>query len=124
MKTKKKSWGVETIFVNNELYCMKEILCHDKWSSNGKFHYHKIKDETFVMSKGILLLQTKYNGDVQTIHLKEDQSFRIAPGILHRFKSANDKLCIFLEVSTHHEDSDSYYEEIIEHFPYSSLGGQ
>lgn len=109
-----KTWGKEQIYVNNELYCFKEIICKDKWSSNGKFHYHKIKDETFIVLRGILLLQTKYEGDVQTVHLKEDDTFRIVPGVKHRFKSANDKVCIFFEVSTHHDDSDSYYGGINE----------
>ncbi len=41
-----KTWGSELWFANNDMYCGKLLTVNvDKWSSEGKFHYHKIKDE-------------------------------------------------------------------------------
>jgi len=58
-----KSWGWEYWFSNvNETiddktinYCGKMIYVqYNKWSSNFKYHYHKIKDETFLVLEGQL----------------------------------------------------------------------
>jgi len=101
MKIVKKDWGYETWIVN-EKYCGKLLDCTNKWSSKGKYHYHKEKDETFFIIKGRLIL------DVEGIEyiLLPGQSFRIKSNIKHRFKAV-DK-CKFIEFSTHHEDSDTY----------------
>lgn len=105
-----KSWGWEIWFANTPEYCGK--LLHvdpDHWSSEGKFHYHEIKDETFFITSGNLFLDiAKENGEYERYTLKEKDSFRIIPGIKHRFASATSKPCEFVEASTHHEDSDSY----------------
>ena len=57
MKRVEKTWGHELWIENNEKYCGKLLHCEKgKWSSKGKFHYHKEKDETFYVIKGILLI--------------------------------------------------------------------
>ena len=41
----KKTWGFELWFANTAEYCGKLLVVeHGKWSSEGKFHYHEIKD--------------------------------------------------------------------------------
>jgi mannose-6-phosphate isomerase-like protein (cupin superfamily) len=103
-KIVKKDWGYE-VWIVNGTYCGKSILVGEKWSSGGKFHYHKIKDETFYVISGHLVVGLT---DYKEIILEEGQSLRIKPGQGHRFRSASGE-CLFIEFSTHHEDSDSYY---------------
>ena len=104
MKTVIKDWGSEVWFVNNDLYCGKELtIAKGKKSSKGRYHFHKIKDETFYIISGILILE-----DGEGVHyLSSGDSYRIYPGVIHRFTTDSDE-CVFIEVSTHHDDEDSY----------------
>lgn len=114
MKVVPKAWGHECIVENNDLYCLKIILCQDKiWSSFGKFHYHRIKDETFYVIEGLLELDyVQEDGIIVSQHLREGDSIRIKPYTKHRFRSAIPR-CRFVEVSTHHFDEDSIRTEYI-----------
>ena len=115
-----KKWGWEYWFANNELYCGKQLFVrNDIWSSDGNFHYHKDKDETFFIVEGTLILDICDYADeydqVQSISLGKYQSYRVKPFTRHRFtgNSTNSNGCIsngciFIEASTHHEESDSY----------------
>ena len=104
-KIVKKDWGHE-VWIVNDIYCGKSILVGEQWSSGGRFHHHKIKDETFYVISGNLVVSGQ---DVREIVLQEGQSLRIKPGQPHRFRSSTGE-CLFIEFSTHHEDSDSYYD--------------
>ena len=106
-----KGWGGEIWFANNEKYCGKELFVLDGlYSSEGDFHFHKIKDETFYIMEGTLLLDFFMPGEpMKSIQLAEGASFRVPPEMRHRFCGWEGD-CRFIEVSTHHEDSDSYYE--------------
>lgn len=126
----KKSWGWEYWFCNvKEVevmghketfvyspvekrinYCGKLLFVeHDKWSSNGKHHYHKEKDETFMVLEGNLIIDyVDSMGNPRSIYLNPLDSFRIKPGTKHRFTSVSKTGCKFIEVSTFHSDSDSY----------------
>ena len=109
-----KSWGRELIFANTELYCGKELLVYkNRTSSEGKFHYHKIKDETFFIIRGVLLLEyyLHHGNKEEAIYLSKGDSFRVLPLMRHRF-TARHRDCTFIEASTHHKDSDSYYEGV------------
>jgi cupin superfamily acireductone dioxygenase involved in methionine salvage len=104
----KKSWGYEHWFANNDFYCGKYICIEkDCISSNGAFHYHKSKDETFFVLEGTLILDYYTDNHMYTIHLNPHQSFRIKPNVKHRFSTKSD-MCGFIEASTHHSDKDSY----------------
>ena len=110
----KKDWGWENWFANIEEhhanYCGKILFIeHGKWSSNYKYHYHKVKDETFLVLEGQLQLDYIDDyGTPKTAFLNPNQSFRVPPGIKHRFTSTTEFGCKFLEVSTFHSDEDSY----------------
>lgn len=104
----KKTWGYEIWFANNDLYCGKLLYVeHAKWSSEGKFHYHEIKDETFFVIEGELILDYEYDGVFYSITLSKEQSFRVPPKMKHRFTSKTE-FCQFVEVSTKHSEDDSY----------------
>jgi mannose-6-phosphate isomerase-like protein (cupin superfamily) len=111
----KKDWGWENWFANVQEpngpdYCGKIIYIeHGKWSSNFKYHYHKIKDETFVVLEGILQIDFYADDSTpNTIYLNPHQTFRVKPGMKHRFTSVSHTGCKFVEVSTFHSDNDSY----------------
>jgi N-acetylneuraminate synthase len=79
------------------------ITCvHRRWSSGGKYHYHKIKDETFFVVKGVLELDI--NESVYNVYPQE--TIHVKPFDLHRFRSENNS-CVFYEISTHHQEDDS-----------------
>lgn len=131
-----KKWGYEIWFANNDLYCGKKLFVRkNTWSSDGKFHYHKIKDETFYIIKGRLELEfydyNKVKEFKQSVTispvsrltedeirrkflvkqiLNEGMSCRMKPYTCHRFRGYKSD-CTFIEASTHHDDSDSYYEK-------------
>ena len=103
LKFVKKKWGHEKWFANNELYCGKELYCCNHiWSSDGRYHYHPIKDETFFVISGRLELDIEGSSHF----LRGGDSIRINPGIKHRFRSHSTE-CVFIEVSTTHCEEDS-----------------
>ena len=109
-----KGWGYELWIENNELYCGKHLhVLPTKWCS---VHYHKNKKETFYVINGELLLEYSNNIDKEFWEekfarqkvLKKGDSFTLDTMIAHRFTSNTNYPCDFIEISTHHEDSDSY----------------
>jgi len=96
-----KMWGYEFIPINNESHCLKFIFCEDNlWSSDGLYHMHIEKDESFFVVEGELELDV--NGE--TFFLSPRQQKRIKPLTPHRFRSEH---CQFLEVSTEDKPEDS-----------------
>ncbi len=107
-----KKWGFEDIIENNENYCLKVITCVDEnWSSGGKHHYHPIKDETFYVIEGTLELDSELDPGPFCMSrlLRVGESYRIKPGVKHRFRSVGKigVKCVFIEASTHHSDDDT-----------------
>jgi len=108
-----KSWGWEKWFADNSLYFGKCLYVKKgKWSSFGNFHYHKIKDETFFVISGKLhleyVIETEKEMEILTLILNKGDSFRVKPGVKHRFTSTSFLGCKFIEASTTHRDEDSY----------------
>ena len=102
----KKGWGSEVIFVNNDLYCGKIL----KFNKEAKFsmHYHLKKKETWYVSSGKFLF--KYidttNADIiETI-------LEVGDTITNEIGEPHQIICLeegdIFEVSTTHQDSDSY----------------
>jgi len=105
-----KTWGMEYWITNDKdaNYCMKLLLCRYKeWSSNGLYHYHKIKDETFLVVHGLLELEIEQYGLFHFINLGLYDSYRVKPGVKHRFCAATTR-CRFVEASTYHDANDSF----------------
>lgn len=103
MEIVKKVWGHEEIIVNRD-YCGKKLILNKGYRCS--MHYHKNKDETFYILSGKVLLEI---GMQKNIMLPSD-SMLIKPGQKHRFTGLEDSEII--EFSTHHEDSDSYRDEV------------
>ena len=66
-------------------------------------HYHKMKDETFIVLKGNLDI----NVNDEPSKLKEGDIIRIPRLTKHSF--GTNEGCIFEEISTTHFDNDSFY---------------
>ena len=96
----KKKWGSEEIIVNNEKYCAK-ILCLKK-GYRCSYHYHKIKDETFYILKGVVLMELEEKEFV----MDEGSVMHIPTGAKHRFTGFTN--AEILEISTQHFEDDSY----------------
>ena len=101
-----KGWGNELIIENNEMYCGKLL----KFKSDCKFsmHYHMDKDETWYVQKGEFLYRwiDTENADMNESILRKGDVVRQRPGQPHQLEAIIDGT--IFEVSTHHEDSDSY----------------
>lgn len=100
MKKVDKDWGYEDIIINNELYCFKKIFV--KKGHQCSVHWHRLKDEEFYIEYGNIVLELFGT----STNLKKGMSYRIRPNNVHRFTALEDTM--IYEVSTHHEDSDSY----------------
>lgn len=98
-----KEWGREIWMANTELYCGK--ILELKQGKRCSLHFHKNKDETFYIQKGMVLMEI--NGEKKV--MAEGEAVRIKPNTKHRFSGLKDSLII--EISTHHEDADSYRQE-------------
>jgi quercetin dioxygenase-like cupin family protein len=98
-----KEWGEERWLVNRD-YCGKLLIL--KKSYRCSMHHHKNKDETFYINKGKVLLELE---NMQYI-MRPGQALLIMPNQKHRFTGLEDSEII--EFSTHHEDSDSYRDEL------------
>lgn len=113
-----KLWGFELIIVNQE-YCGKQLtVVPNRYCS---VHVHLIKREHFYVIDGSLRLEyaeiemydsivdeQTWNASYRTIILNKGDSFGMYPKMYHRFTSATNHPCTFIEFSSHHEDSDSY----------------
>ena len=109
-----KKWGYEIWIVNNDLYCGKHL--HVLPTKQCSVHYHKNKTETFYVINGALKLEFSTVLDLEFwrdytpkfVVLNKGQSITLQPMTAHRFSSAFDYPCDFIEFSTHHSDDDSY----------------
>jgi len=116
MEMKHKTWGYELWFANNDKYCGKLLFVREgEWSSNGRYHYHKIKDETFFVIDGSLRLDYyDKNGSHCSRRLDVEDYFRVPPMMKHRFTAISFGGCKFIEASTTHREEDSYRCEMNE----------
>ena len=95
-----KVWGYEKWLENNPKYCCKILSLNKGYQCS--LHYHKEKDEMFLVTKG----QVKLELAKEVTYLRKGNFIRIPPGTVHRFYGVEDSE--ILEVSTHHKEEDSY----------------
>jgi quercetin dioxygenase-like cupin family protein len=99
----KKLWGTEEWLANTEKYCGKILTLNPGFRCS--YHYHKNKDETFYVLEGKVYL----NLDGRDIIMNRGDSQRVLPGQKHTFASL-EGISKIIEISTHHEEADSYRE--------------
>ncbi|NLL90574.1 MAG: cupin [Dehalococcoidales bacterium] len=92
-----KPWGYELVYAETEKYVGKILFVYK--GSQLSLQYHKIKDESMYIYKGIAELEIgNLQGVKQVIKMSENESYRIMPGCVHRLTALED--CEVLEVST------------------------
>lgn len=97
IRTVPKPWGHETIWAHSERYVGK--ILHIKAGEALSVQYHDVKDETVYLLKGHLLYRVALGGgELEDVHLREGESFRITPGTVHQMEAVTD--CDVFEVST------------------------
>lgn len=101
-----KGWGNEIIFANNEKYCGK-LLNIDK-GKKFSMHYHILKEETWYVASGNLLLHwiDPITTNMHTESLQIGDIIHNIPGHAHQLEAIENS--IIFEVSTTHFDVDSY----------------
>lgn len=107
-----KPWGHETIWGHTDRYVGK--ILHIKAGHALSVQYHNKKDETVHLLSGELLYRVQVGDELEDMHLKAGESFRISPGTIHQMEATTD--CDILEVSTPELDdvvrlSDRYGRE-------------
>ena len=96
-----KPWGYELIWAETDEYVGKVL--HVRAGEALSLQYHEIKDETFFLLKGSLLLQVGLSADqLIDYQMLEGQSFHMPTGTVHRMIAETD--CELAEVSTPHLD--------------------
>lgn len=101
--TRFREFGSLIFDVVNFEYCKKMIITLPR--QKHPYHLHKIKQETFIVVAGDLLIEIDgvqkklIKGDVVTVY----------PGQWHKFQSLTG--CVFEEISTKSIDNDSFYQD-------------
>lgn len=101
-----KGWGFEKWIVNNEEYCGKLL-----YLAKGKkcsWHYHVLKDETFYIQSGKILLKYSDHDIIENakeLILEKGDNFHVYRGLRHQMYALEDTE--LFEFSTQHFDSDS-----------------
>jgi mannose-6-phosphate isomerase len=92
-----KPWGHELRFAITDRYLGKVI--HVNEGEALSLQYHEQKDETLLMTKGVMDLELAgEDGQMTTHRLSVGNCIRIVPGRTHRMKAVED--CEFFEVSS------------------------
>lgn len=103
----KKGWGHELWIVNNEQYCGK--LLHFEKGKRCSWHFHKVKDETFYLQSGKLIVHYGEEDSIESssvVELSPGDSMHIYPGLRHQMIALEDSE--LFEFSTQHFEYDSY----------------
>ena len=91
-----KPWGHEDIWALTEKYVGK--ILHINKGQQLSRQYHKVKDESIYVLKGLLILELGED-PIEVKILKEGENYRITPNTVHRFRSLYDPVTL-VEVST------------------------
>ena len=102
-----KGWGREVWIANTPLYCGK--ILEIRKGKRCSLHYHKIKTESFYLSRGRLKVRIKESSDkdgLEEFEMVTGDCLDVPPGLVHQMEAIED--AELLEFSTQHFESDSY----------------
>ena len=103
----KHKWGTEKIVTNNKYYCVKDTTLNKYPGVGDTYCYHKYRDVVFYVVEGDLQLTSVYNGVVNSVELKNGESYRINPYIGYKFVALT-KEARFMEVSNQYYQDDVF----------------
>ncbi|SVE39359.1 uncharacterized protein METZ01_LOCUS492213, partial [marine metagenome] len=98
-----REFGAVIIDCVNRDYCKKLIVQLAR--QKHPYHYHKRKEETFQLLHGDL--EVYIEGKVTQLQIGD--TLLIKPNQWHKFQTLHG--AVFEEISTHHYDNDSFYED-------------
>ena len=103
-----KGWGKEVIFASNEKYAGK-FLQFANVGSKMSMHFHKEKDETWVVLNGKFLLKVidTNTAEIKEIILNTGDTWRNAPLLPHQLEALEENSAI-VEVSSADDPMDNY----------------
>jgi len=94
-----KPWGTENRWAVNDRYLGKILFI--KRGHRLSLQYHEKKDETIFVLEGTLRLHVGDKDSQEIIELGGGKSYRIEPGVVHRFEAPREYSDVLLiEVST------------------------
>lgn len=105
-----KGWGYELWAVNKPEYCGKILFFQA--GKRCSLHYHKIKDETFYLHSGKIVLLIQNTGEFsgvsipQLIVMSPGETYHIPRLMRHQMLALEDSE--LFEFSTQHFEEDSY----------------
>lgn len=99
-----KEWGHEEWIANSPGYCGKKLVFNKSYQCS--MHHHKIKDETFYLQSGKILLETDYKDKTESRIMTAGDTAHIVPGMWHRITALTN--AEVFEFSTLHMEDDSY----------------
>lgn len=102
-----KVWGHEEWIVNNDKYCGKKLVLNQGFRCS--MHKHNIKDETFYILSGKVLMEYEYNGESGQRVMTAGDIIHIKIGMWHRFSGIVKSE--IMEFSTFHMEEDSIRRE-------------
>ncbi len=94
-----KSWGYEEVIFNGP-YCVK-MLVYTKRGIASSLHYHKKKQETFVITSGEFLIEVNDN---PAFRAHQGNYLTLFPGDKHRIRCVQPG--VIVEASTHDDPED------------------
>jgi quercetin dioxygenase-like cupin family protein len=101
-----KGWGFERWICNSKEYCGK--LLYFVKGKKCSWHYHVLKDETFYIQSGKILLKYSEEDELTNaieVVLDKGDKFHIYRGLRHQMIALEDTE--LFEFSTQHFDEDS-----------------
>ena len=112
-----KVWGHEEWIVNNDKYCGKKLVLNQGFRCS--MHKHNIKDETFYILSGNVLMESEYNGKSAQRVMTAGDVIHIKVGMWHRFSGIVKSE--IMEFSTFHMEEDSIRREVSGSFDLDKL---
>jgi mannose-6-phosphate isomerase len=92
-----KPWGWELVWAETGDYVGKLLFV--RAGESLSLQYHETKDESWLVQKGSARLELgEPGGELETIEIRPDDTFRFAPRTVHRVTALEDT--IIVEVST------------------------
>ena len=101
-KVNSKGWGIEKVVHNNSNYCVKLLEVNE--GKECSLHYHRRKEESFLVLEGSLEICFEQDGQREIVVLEKGESVDIPEYLPHKFKAL--KASRILEASNQDLEED------------------
>lgn len=91
-----KPWGYELVWAETSRYVGKVLAI--RAGERLSLQYHRVKDESILVAKGLMDLEVEEDGRMVTRRMKPGDTYHVVPGQKHRMIGVEDTEVI--EVST------------------------